>query len=127
MTATRAAAPDAAAWLWAAAIALLLLAPVPAMFAPLADAPQSGLPLDKLVHVALFAALTRAWLRRRTSGSWRLAAPAIAAAAVAYGGLLELLQPIVSARTAQWGDLVADAAGAGLALALAGRHRGEPL
>lgn len=73
-----------------------------------------------MAHVALFALLAHAWLRA-TRPAALAAAAAVAAAAVAYGGLLELAQPLVSGRSAEWGDLAADAVGAGLALLVARR------
>jgi VanZ family protein len=105
---------------WTAAVALLLLAPIPEIFRGFSRGESGGLPLDKVAHVALFGLLARAWLRAaRPAGL--AAAAGVAAIAVAYGGLLELLQPVVSARGAEWGDLAADALGAGVALAVARR------
>jgi VanZ family protein len=109
---------------WAAAIALLLLVPLPAVAEP--PAAWRALPFDKLVHVLLFLGLGVAWQRwwraasRGRSGAWTGRA-AVAAAATAWGGLLELAQGALGlGRVAEWGDLAADAAGALAAACLAG-------
>jgi VanZ family protein len=126
VSAPRTPAAARSAWLWALGTALLLLAPVPSFLRGLAGGPGGGPPLDKLAHVVLFALVTRAWLRA-TRPPALAAAVLVALAAVAYGGLLELLQPVVSTRGAEWGDLAADAVGAGLALAVARRGTPGPL
>lgn len=109
------------AWLWTFAVALLLLAPVPELLLGLAGGGDGGVPLDKLAHLALFALLAYAWLRA-TRPAALTAALAVVAAVVVYGGLLELAQPLVASRGAEWGDVAADALGAGLALALSRRR-----
>lgn len=101
-------------------VALVLLVPIPEV---------EGVPpgpwerwLDELVHLALFAGLAVAW---RRSG---VAAPfgnrgllALGGALVAYGALLELAQGATGWRTAEWGDLAADALGVALVLGWAAR------
>jgi len=111
-----------AAGLWTVAVALLLLAPVPELLRELAGDGGGGLPLDKPAHVALFFLLAHAWLRAARPATLAAAA-GVAAAVVAYGGLLELVQPLAAHRGAEWGDLAADAVGAGLALVVARRAR----
>jgi len=95
---------------WTALVTVLLLMPLPAGFLPSPGRLAGGLAPDVLVHLALFAALSRAWL-----GGARSERPALALAGVAamtaFGGLLELLQPAVG-RSAEGSDLAADAAGA---------------
>jgi VanZ family protein len=114
-----------AAFGWAAASALLLLVPLPPSVA--APAAWGGAPLDKLVHALLFLGLGRSWQRAwreragaRSAGT--MARLAVAAAATAWGGLLELAQAALGAgRAAEWGDLAADALGAAVAVWLARR------
>lgn len=104
------------AWAATAVATLLLLLPLPP---PPPGAPDwSGIGLDKLAHALGFFALTRLWLASRKP---RRAAGAVATAvAVAlFGGLLELVQASLGARSGDWGDFAADLAGAALALALA--------
>jgi len=96
--------------LWTAIAAAMLLVPLPADLFPAADPLAGGAQPDLLVHVALFAALARAWLgggRAARTGT----ALAGVAAVTAYGGLLELVQPAVG-RSAEWADLAADLVGA---------------
>lgn len=109
------------ALLWTFAVAFLLLAPVPELLQGLAGGDDAEVPLDKFAHFVLFGLLAYAWLRA-TRPAALTAALAVAAAVVFYGGLLELLQPLVASRGAEWGDVVADALGAGLALLLARRQ-----
>ncbi len=100
---------------WGALVGVLLLMPVgelpatPLWLPPFLDAIS-----DKLVHAALFfaGAIALARSARALSASHPLAAAAVAA--IAYGGLLELLQGSIG-RDASWGDLGADALGASLA------------
>ncbi len=80
---------------------------------------------DKLGHAALF--FGQAWLLERSFRSLRgLPRPgALAlAAAVAYGGLLEIYQSFLPARDPDWLDALANAAGAALAIALRPRLGG---
>ena len=66
-----------------------------------------GLPgLDKVAHVTAFAALTLP-LSWRFPHMWR----AVAIGTLAYGGLIEILQPWTG-RDAEWADLLADGVGA---------------
>ena len=101
------------ALLLAGIIGYLTLTP---LVAPLPDVPQS----DKLLHLLAFAALVlplaisdpRNWV-------WALAL------AVAYGGVIELIQPHVN-RQAEWGDFLANSLGAALGVAM-GRALHRPL
>lgn len=73
--------------------------------------PLSG--WDKLDHAGGFAALMAIALPARLGRTWR-----VALALVAYGGAIELLQMQVPGRSAEWGDLLADAIGVGLGWAV---------
>ena len=101
-----------AAWGWTAVATLLLLAPVPASVAEAAEG-WRAFHWDKLVHMALFFFLVRSWLRVFGASGRRTLA--VALAAVAYGGLVELAQAGLAGRVAEVGDLAADALGAALA------------
>lgn len=92
--------------LLAFAIAITTLMPSTSGAAPL-------LGLDKLAHLVAFAALVLP-MSLRSRRHW----PMIWIAAVAYGGLIELVQPYVG-RGAEWADLVADGLGAALGIAMA--------
>jgi len=112
----RTARPRAVAAAATVATAVLLLIPAPAPL-PVA-AGLAALPLDKLVHAALFFLLARLWRRAAP-----LHAGAVAALATAYGGLLELAQLGLGTRSGEWGDLVADGLGALAAALLPGARR----
>lgn len=73
--------------------------------------PSSG--WDKLDHAGGFAALMLAALPARLGRT-----PRVALALVAYGGAIEVLQLFVPGRSAEWGDLLADAVGVGLGWAV---------
>lgn len=111
----RSARPRAVAVAATLATAVLLLMPAPPP--PLAPG-LAALPLDKLVHAALFFLLARLW---RRAGS--LHAGAVAALATAFGGLLELAQHRLGTRSGEWGDLAADGLGALLAAAIPAARR----
>lgn len=89
--------------------------------------PSSG--WDKLDHSGGFAALMATAMPARLGRAWR-----VALVLVAYGGAIELLQQAVPGRSAEWGDLLADAIGVGLGWAvgraalgwLQGRRTGTP-
>ncbi len=92
-------------------MAFILTALLTVVIALLTLMPQvpgpTGIPgFDKLAHFIAFAALCvpLAW---RYPHLWR----AVALATLVYGGVIEIIQPLTG-RTAQWGDLVADGAGA---------------
>lgn len=97
--------------LWLSLVTVLLLTP-PGLFSRPELAPAVALPYaDKMVHVALFAVL--GLLLARSLRRLEVARPILVAgiAAIALGGLIELVQPLV-ARSCELGDLLADAAGA---------------
>ncbi|MGE0639824.1 MAG: hypothetical protein AB7G12_14230 [Thermoanaerobaculia bacterium] len=111
-----------------AAIAILLLVPVPAL--PLPESwpfPADwtlAVPLDKLVHFLLFLVASRPWFRSlRALGSSRFGRPVRAAAgtvlfALGYGLLLELAQGLfTSTRTPELADALAGALGAAVGVA----------
>jgi len=101
-------------------VALVLLVPIPEV---------EGVPpgpwerwLDELVHLALFAGLAAAWRRAGVGARGRsLGLLALGGALVGYGALLELAQGATGWRTAEWGDLAADALGVALVLGWAAR------
>ncbi len=74
--------------------------------------------IDKWMHAITFAGLT-VWFagQYRPNAYWR-----IAVGLLAFGLFIELCQRMLSYRTAEWSDVVADAVGiiAGLAIAAAG-------
>ncbi len=85
---------------------------------------------DKALHAGAYAGLALLVIRALHGGLGRFR-PALAAAgalgAVAYGAFEELHQAFVPGRFASGGDLLADAVGAGLAVAAAGLlHRLMP-
>jgi VanZ family protein len=83
----------------AAVIAVLTLTQLPS--------PQIRVPgSDKVHHLLAFAALAFPLSAARP----RLA-PWVVLGVVAYGGIIEIIQPYTG-RQAEWGDLVADAGGA---------------
>ncbi len=97
---------------WAALIEMLLLWPSPPEVPPL----FSSVGVDKIVHAVLFAvqAVLGAWaLAVRGRSAW----PALVGAIV-FGAFTELEQHFMPSRAMELGDLLADAAGAALGLAL---------
>lgn len=74
--------------------------------APEMPGPRGVAGIDKLWHLLAFAALAvpLAW---RFPHHWRR----VALAALAYGGAIELVQPVIG-REAEWGDFLADGLGA---------------
>lgn len=94
-------------WLALIAITLLALSPRPPAVADLG--------WDKLNHLAAFALLgllaRLAWPAQRLA-RWLLGL-------LVYGGLLEIAQGLTPNRQAEWADLLADALGLLVALALA--------
>ena len=79
----------------------------------------AGLPLsDKQLHFIAFCLLVLPLLLVRPRHAiW------LAPAAIAYGGAIEIIQPLVG-RSADWADFLADMAGVVAGVAMAGaRHR----
>jgi hypothetical protein len=90
-----------------------------ARLAPLLE----GTSADKLVHAALFAVLALLVLRAiRAAGPipW-VHRTMVVLVATLYGGLTEWVQAGIPARTASWGDFVADLLGAAFVGWLVGR------
>jgi VanZ family protein len=80
------------------------------------QSPGPSLPhLDKLAHFLAFAALAAPLAWRHPRHWW-----AVALGALAYGGLIEIIQPLTG-RSAEFGDLLADALGAFCGAFLAAR------
>lgn len=73
---------------------------------------------DKLLHALAFAGLSVLALFAQTEGSTRRRQLLAASVSIAVGGLLELVQTALPYRSGEWLDLVADAAGAILGVAL---------
>jgi len=89
-----------------------------ALYVPRAPGLQTGLPLDKVVHFALFAVVT--WLGLRAGLPARWLVPLMLAQAAAS----ELVQHIwLPQRGGDWWDFVADVTGIAAGVAL-GRTRG---
>lgn len=106
---------------WTAIIALLLLMPLEGAPSASVWMPQLLVSAgDKIVHAALFFAAALAYNRSAALAGLRRPGIAAVIAAVAYGGVMEILQSFVG-RDAEWGDLAADALGAVLAAAWAQR------
>jgi VanZ family protein len=117
---TRTRAVDLALWSGVAVVAVGIV-----VISVTADPNIKGMQFagaDKVGHAIAYFALTLmlllagVWRPGRSSAVWRGPAPALLLA-VAYGGVLELIQGAVG-RDAQFPDLLADALGALLALAL---------
>ncbi len=110
----------------AAAVALTGLIAVLIVYGTLTPPGAAGpaLPLtDKQLHVLAFAGLVLplGWVRP----GW---ASGIALAGLAFGALIELVQPSVG-RTAEWADFAADGLGCLIGLMpgqIRGRRRGRP-
>ena len=103
---TTVAAPRRRAWVGALVLALAVQLVV--LYAPaVPDVPGTGVPgADKVVHAAVFAAVTLAALRAGLSG-W-----VVAAYGLAHAGVSEALQHVLLAgRTGDGADVVADVAG----------------
>ncbi|MEM9912015.1 MAG: VanZ family protein [Pseudomonadota bacterium] len=92
-------------------IARVTLGPVGEVSPPFAHLVQFA-HFDKLVHAAAFAALAFPLSVARTH-SWSL----IFLVGLAFGGLIELIQPRFG-RTADWFDLLADAFGLLIGIAI---------
>lgn len=102
--------------LWRACLALLMLAVAWLAFSP-APPPQADTGWDKANHALAFAVLALVaepalWPhpQRRWLG---------AAGLLAYGALIEVVQSRLPARSGEWADLLADAAGIGIGMLLA--------
>lgn len=94
---------------WRVMLALLTLGVGYLALSPLPP-PSANLGWDKLNHASAFAALALAgWLSvHGPRGRWLMMA-----AALAFGGLIEVAQLFVPGRSSEWADLLADAVGIG--------------
>jgi VanZ family protein len=108
------------------AVGALLLVPLPRLPGGL-EALTSTSWADKAVHLLLFLGLGISWGRDLEAAGFSRSGRGLAVVVglIAYGGLLEIVQGATGNRTASWGDLAADAAGAVLALSFA-RRRPQP-
>jgi VanZ family protein len=97
---------------WAVFIEVLLLWPSP----PEVPRLLRSIGFDKIVHAGLFAvqAMLGAWA---LEASHRPAWPALVGA-IAFGALTEVQQQLMPSRAMALGDLLADAAGAAIGLAM---------
>jgi len=106
------------AMLWA----LLILILCSISFGSVGKSPLFFPGFDKLVHCGLFFVLATligyGYIRNYGSGQFTFAKGIlIFVIAVAYGGLIEILQLLIFTwRSAEWDDLFADSVGAGMAI-----------
>jgi VanZ family protein len=99
-------------------IVLLVLVLVVAWFALVPVPPRAFTTgWDKLNHASAFAALALA--ARLAFPAGRAAGWRIAAALLAYGGLIEIVQLFVPGRESEWADLLGDGIGVGIGMLLA--------
>lgn len=84
--------------------------------------------LQNLLHVPVFGVLCGAWLWALTGigVDWRRGVVVAALAAALYGVIDEAHQAFVPGRTASFTDLLLDALGALLAIAIVARYRRRP-
>jgi hypothetical protein len=103
--------------------AVVVLLSLAVLFAPASDVPTAPPGVDKLVHVALFAALA-------ASGRWAgISARVLGPLLIGYAAVSEVLQGLsVVGRSVSFADWVADAAGVvlGLVLWAAAARRSTP-
>jgi VanZ family protein len=93
------------------AFAVSLIIQVWALYAPRGPSVQTGLPLDKVVHLGLFCVVT--WLGLRLGYRW------IVAVMIGQAALSELVQLwFMPQRSGDWGDLLADLVGIALAVVI---------
>lgn len=79
--------------------------------------PSVGTGWDKLNHIIAFAALAVSACRGFSGSAWATVVALLAV--LAFGVLIELLQLLVEGRSAERGDLLADALGTGAGTLLA--------
>jgi len=93
--------------------AVVVLVSLAVLFAPASDVPSAPAGVDKVVHLALFAALA-------TSGRWAgIGARALAVLLLAYAAVSEVVQGLPAlGRSMSLADWVADAVGVLVGLAL---------
>ncbi len=101
---------------WRLLLAALVLVVACFAFVP-RDGSEPGLDgVDKLEHLLAFGTLGASAMCALPAGL--RAALAAATALLAYGGFIELVQTHIPGRTASWADLLADAAGVAIGVAL---------
>ncbi|MBP9146881.1 MAG: VanZ family protein [Thermoanaerobaculia bacterium] len=101
---------------FAIAIAFALIEPVPVTL----ETATQGMtfPIDKLVHFGLFLVAAVPWRRSLAVAGVPSPGVAVVVAAAAYGGLLEIVQGLFTARDAELLDMAAGALGAAVAVGL---------
>ena len=108
---------------FAVAIAFALIAPVPPN---LENATRDiVLPVDKLVHFALFLVAAVPWRRSLAVLGVRSPGVAVVVVAAVCGGLLEIAQGLFTARDAELLDMLAGALGAAAAVGVLARVKGQ--
>lgn len=97
-------------YIWLGAVTFVSLLP--------ADALPDELPLpvdaDKVIHLLMYTILSllaRPALMRDAAGNHQIKVIAIMAGIVIYGALLDTLQPLISTRSFEWADILANTAG----------------
>jgi len=102
------------------ALVILILCGIP--FGSVGESPLFFAGFDKLVHCGLFFVLTvlisRGFIRQKGRKQFTfITGVLVGLAAVAYGGVIELLQLYVFTwRGPEWNDLFADSVGTGMAV-----------
>lgn len=96
--------------LWRIAFVLAVVAQFLALYWPRTPSIDTGLPVDKLVHVALFGIVALLGTLARLPLGW------LAAALVAQALVSELVQGLLPARGTDAQDFLADLLGVGLGL-----------
>lgn len=96
--------------------AVALLVQMWALYVPRTPSVGSGLPLDKVGHLALFAVVT--WFGLRLGYTWIVPLMVVQALASEFVQLR-----LLSARSGDWADVAADLLGIGLGWLLARRSR----
>ena len=109
------------AWIGCALSACLALVVTFLLLSPMPEGAQLPVPhLDKVIHAIMFLTVTLPAMLAVPS-RWQ---GAVWLGVLGYSGLIELVQPVFG-RGAEWRDLAANAAGAGLAFVLARRWRSD--
>ena len=101
---------------WRAVLLILMCVAAWFAFIPAAPPPQPD-GADKIEHMFAFASLGLAASFTASAGLRR--SLQVAAGLMLYGGFIELVQTQLPTRNGDWADLLADAAGAAVGLALA--------
>jgi VanZ family protein len=114
------AAVAASARTWRLALVVLMVA---VSYLALSPKPPAGVDLgwDKLNHMTAFTAL--GFCALLGFGTTRRALLAASCGLLAFGGLIEVLQLAAPGRSSEWGDLLADAVGIAVGMAIGGGLR----